>query len=123
MDGRGTLVELVLVLRTLTQEPAPVELPIVMVVPKAAMPCACDAAYMDEKLHIRNDIDWHDPRWLSIVLHELAHHRQFLRSGIARDCTEWMRREREALEIQTQYLEDVNSAWRPLNSYTCTSVK
>ena len=54
-------------LRTLTQEPIPDDLPMVLIVPKEAMPCPCEAAYDKGQLYIRNDINWTDPRWLSIV--------------------------------------------------------
>jgi hypothetical protein len=83
---KSTLVELMFVLRTLTPEPMPDELPMVLIVPSESMPCPCEAAYDDRKLYIRNDINWTDPRWLSVVVHELVHHRQFVRRGDARDC-------------------------------------
>ncbi|MBI3527468.1 MAG: hypothetical protein HY067_05805 [Betaproteobacteria bacterium] len=116
---KSTLVELLLVLRTLTTEPIPEEFPVVLIVPREAMPCPCEAAYDKGQLYIRNDINWTDPRWLSIVLHELEHHRQFARRGEARDCAEWMTREQEALAVQRQYLEDTQSAWRPVMAASC----
>ena len=116
---KSTLVELMFILRTLTPEPIPDELPMVLIVPAESMPCPCEAAYDDRKLYIRNDINWTDPRWLSIVLHELEHHRQFVKRGAARDCTEWMAREQEALAIQRQYLEDAQSSWRPAMTASC----
>ena len=116
---KSTLVELLFVLRTITQEPIPDDLPMVLIVPKEAMPCPCEAAYDKGQLYIRNDINWTDPRWLSVVLHELEHHRQFAKRGEARDCTEWMTREQEALAVQRQYLEDAQSSWRPVMSASC----
>jgi hypothetical protein len=116
---KSTLAELILVLRTLTTEPIPEEPPVVMIVPREAMPCPCEAAYDDRKLYIRNDINWTDPRWLSIVLHELEHHRQHVRHGEARDCTEWMARERQALSVQTQFLETTPTGWRPFMTASC----
>jgi hypothetical protein len=116
---RSTLVELMFVLRTLTPEPVPDDLPMVLIAPREAMPCACEAAYDKGQLYIRNDINWTDPRWLSIVLHELEHHRQYALRGEARDCAEWMDREQEALMVQRQYLEDAQVAWRPIMSVTC----
>jgi len=116
---RSTLVELLFVLKTLTHEPIDEDLPMVLIAPKQAMPCACEAAYHKGHLYIRNDINWTDPRWLSIVLHELEHHRQFALRGEARDCAEWLAREQEALSVQSQYLEEVQSSWRPLMNATC----
>jgi hypothetical protein len=116
---KSTLAELMLVLRMLTSEPMPEGLPTVLIVPREAMPCPCEAAYDKGQLYIRNDINWTDRRWLSIVLHELEHHRQFARRGEARDCTEWMAREQEALAIQRQYLEDTQSSWRPMMVAGC----
>lgn len=116
---KSTLAEMLLVLKTLTAEPIPNELPVVMIVPAEAMPCPCEAAYDDRKLYIRHDINWNDPRWISIVLHELEHHRQFVRHGSASDCQEWVAREREALAVQTQYLENANAAWRPFMTASC----
>jgi hypothetical protein len=116
---KSTLVELLFVLRTLTQEPTPDKLPMVLIVPKESMPCQCEAAYDDQKLYISNDINWNDPRWISIVLHELQHHRQFMKRGVARDCTEWMAREQEALAVQRQYLESTDSGWRPFMTAKC----
>ncbi|MEO8158475.1 MAG: hypothetical protein ABI648_11820 [Betaproteobacteria bacterium] len=116
---RSTLVELIFVLRTLTQEPVTDDLPMVLIVPREAMPCACEAAYDKGQLYIRNDINWSEPRWLSVVLHELAHHRQYAKRGEARDCDEWLAREQEALIVQRQYLEDAQVAWRPVMSVTC----
>ena len=116
---KSTLVELMFVLRTLTPEPMPEDLPVVMIVPAQSMPCPCEAAYDSGKLYIRNDINWTDPRWLSIVLHELEHHRQFLKRGDARDCTEWMNREQDALAVQRQYLEGTTVGWRPYMTATC----
>lgn len=116
---KSTLVELLFVLRTLTQEPIPDDLPMVLIVPKVAMPCTCEAAYDKGQLYIRNDINWTDPRWLSIVLHELEHHRQFAKRGEARDCAEWMTREQEALAVQRQYLEGTPIGWRPFMTATC----
>ena len=116
---KSTLAELMLVLRTLTTEPLPEEPPMVLIVPREAMPCPCEAAYDDRKLYIRNDINWNDPRWISVVLHELEHHRQFVKRGEARDCEEWMARERDALAVQTQYLETTPIGWRPFMSASC----
>lgn len=116
---KSTLAEMLLVLRTLTAEPVPEEPPMVYIVPVQSMPCACEAAYDDRRLYIRNDINWNDPRWISVVLHELEHHRQFVRRGQARDCDEWMSRERDALAIQNAYLESANSSWRPAAAVTC----
>lgn len=116
---KSTLVELLFVLRTLTQEPVPDDLPMVLIVPAESMPCPCEAAYDDRRLYIRNNINWTDPRWLSIVLHELEHHRQFVKRGDARDCTEWLAREQEALAVQRQYLEGTPVGWRPAMSVTC----
>jgi hypothetical protein len=115
----STLVELLFVLRTSTQEPMPDDLQMVLVVPKEGMPCPCEAAYDNGQLIIRNDINWTDPRWLSIVLHELEHHRQFAKRGEARDCAEWMAREQEALVVQRQYLEDTRSSLRPVITASC----
>lgn len=42
---RSTPVELLFVLRTLTQEPIPDDLPMVLIAPKEAMPCPCEAGY------------------------------------------------------------------------------
>ena len=116
---KSTLVELLFILRTLTPDPIPDELPMVLIVPAESMPCPCEAAYDDRKLYIRNDINWTDPRWLSIVLHELEHHRQFVKRGAAHDCTEWMAREQEALAVQRQYLEGTPIGWRPFMTATC----
>jgi hypothetical protein len=116
---KSTLAELLLVLRTLTTEPFPDELPVVLIAPREAMPCPCEAAYDKGRLYIRNDINWNDHRWISIVLHELEHHRQFVRRGDARDCDEWVSRERDALTVQTQYLETTPIAWRPLMAASC----
>ena len=116
---KSTLAELVLVLRTLTTEPVPEGLPMVLIAPGESMPCVCEAAYENGSLYIRNDINWNDPKWVSIVLHELEHHRQFVKRGEARDCDDWISREREALAVQTLYLETTNSAWRPLMNVTC----
>jgi len=116
---KSTLAEMLLVLRTLTAEPIPEELPMVLIVQREAMPCPCEAAYDDRKLYIRNDINWNDPRWISVVLHELEHHRQFVRRGTANDCEEWMAREREALAVQTQYLETTAVGWRPAFYASC----
>jgi hypothetical protein len=123
MAATGTFFELLLVLHTLTQQPVPTDLPMIVIVSRSAMPCACEAAFDDEKLYLRNDINWQDPKWLSIVLHELAHYSQFSRNGPARDCNDWLSRERQAIEIQIDYLESVNSPWRPINSYRCDSSK
>ena len=49
---KSTLAEMMLVLRTLTAEPIPDELPMVFIVPREAMPCPCEAAYDDRKLYI-----------------------------------------------------------------------
>lgn len=116
---KSTLVELLLVLRTLTPEAIPEEPPLVYIVPAESMPCVCEAAYEDRRLYIRNDINWNDPKWISVVLHELEHHRQFVKKGEARDCDDWIAREREALAVQSLYLEATNSAWRPLLNVTC----
>jgi len=116
---KSTLAEMLLVLRTLTAEPMLEELPMVLIVQREAMPCPCEAAYDDRKLYIRNDINWNDPRWISVVLHELEHHRQFVRRGNANDCEEWMAREREALAVQTQYLETTAVGWRPAFYASC----
>lgn len=116
---KSTLVELLLVLRTLSGEPTPDELPMVLIAPGDAMPCQCEAAYDDRKLYIRNDINWNDHRWISIVLHELVHHRQFVARGTARDCTEWLAREQQALAVQTQYLETTAVGWRPALYASC----
>ena len=116
---KSTLAELMLVLRTLTAEPIPDEPPMILIVPREAMPCPCEAAYDDRKLYIKNDINWNDPRWISIVLHELEHHRQFVRHGGARDCSEWMAREQQALIVQSQYLETTAVGWRPAMYATC----
>jgi hypothetical protein len=116
---KSTLAEMVLVLKALTGEPIPDKLPMVLIVPAETMPCPCEAAYDDGKLYVRQDINWNDPRWISIVLHELEHHRQFVRKGQARDCEEWMSRERQALLVQSQYLETTPVAWRPAMYATC----
>jgi hypothetical protein len=116
---KSTLVELMFVLRTLTPEPMPDEVPMLLIVPTESMPCPCEAAYDNGKLYIRNDINWNDPRWLSVVVHELIHHRQFVKRGEARDCTEWLTREQEALTIQRQFLESTPVGWRPLMSVAC----
>jgi hypothetical protein len=116
---KSTLAEMMLVLKTLTTEPVPEEPPMVLIVPAETMPCACEAAYEDRRLYIRNDINWNDPKWISVVLHELEHHRQFVKRGQARDCEEWMARERDAVAVQTQYLETTNSGWRPMMTGTC----
>lgn len=116
---RSTLVELLVVLGTLTQEPIPGGLPMVLIAPREAMPCPCEAAYDKGHLYIRNDINWTDPKWLSIVLHELEHHRQFSHRGESRDCDEWLGRERQALLVQRQYLEEAQSSWRPMMSASC----
>jgi len=119
MEVQSTLHQLLLILSALTNEPTPVEPPTILIVPAYAMPCTCEAAYDQRKLYLKNDINWTDPRWLSIVLHELEHHRQFLRRGNAHDCTEWLDREREALLLQTAYLEEVRSGYRPAMSLAC----
>ena len=116
---KSTFVELMFVLRTLTPEPMPDELPLVLIAPAESMPCPCEAAYDKGQLYIRNDINWTDPRWLSVVLHELVHHRQYIKRGEARDCTEWLAREQEALIVQRQYLEETPVGWRPVMSVTC----
>ena len=119
METQSTLQQLLLILSALTNEPAPVEPPTILIVPAYAMPCTCEAAYDQRKLYLRNDINWTDPRWLSIVLHELEHHRQFLRRGSAHDCVDWMDRERQALLLQTEYLEKARSGYRPAMSLAC----
>lgn len=116
---KSTLAEILLVLKTLTQEPVPDEFPMVLMVPREAMPCPCEAAYDEGKLYVRYDINWNDPRWISIVLHELEHHRQFMKWGPARDCDEWIARERQALAVQNQYLEATPVGWRPAMYATC----
>lgn len=116
---KSTLVELLLVLKTLSHEPIPEDLPMVLIAPREAMPCACEAAYDKGHLYIRNDINWTEPRWLSIVLHELEHHRQYALRGEARDCAEWLDREQQALMLQRQYLEDAQSPWRPMMTASC----
>jgi hypothetical protein len=119
VDGTSTLRDLLLILSTLTNEPMVPEPPTIMIVPDYAMPCTCEAAYDQRKLYLRNDINWTDPRWLSIVLHELEHHSQFLKHGSARDCREWVEREQEALRVQTEYLEKTRSGYRPMLSVAC----
>jgi len=116
---KGTLSELMLVLGSLTAEPMPPELPMVLMVPAESMPCPCEAAYDKGKLYVRQDINWNDPRWISIVLHELEHHRQYVRRGDARDCDEWLSRERQALAVQAQYLETTSVGWRPAMYASC----
>jgi hypothetical protein len=116
---KSTLAELLIVLSTITGEPFPEELPTLLIVPPVEMPCNCQAAYDNGRIYVRNDINWREPRWLSVVLHELEHHRQFVKSGPAQGCHEWLDRERQAIRVQTAYLEKTSTAWRPLLMVSC----
>jgi hypothetical protein len=119
MSANSTLTDLLLILSALTNDTTLAEPPMIVIVPAHAMPCQCEASYEDRKMYLRNDVNWTDPRWLSIVLHELEHHRQFLKRGTAHDCSEWMERERQALLLQTEYLERSLSGYRPAMTVAC----
>lgn len=116
---KSTLGELLFFLTTLTADPLPEDLPTLMVVPPAAMPCKCEAAYDEGKIYVRNDINWQEPRWLSVIVHELEHHRQFLKYGTAKDCDDWVDREWQAHQVQTLYLERSPTSWRPIMMASC----
>jgi len=117
----GTLATLLEALVILTGQPLSSPPPVVMIVEERQMPCRCKAAYLDGTVYVRNDIEWADEAWLSTVLHEIAHHAQFLKRGPARNCEEWQARELEALQLQTKYLTTKNSGYRPAMMAACTS--
>jgi hypothetical protein len=116
----GTLATLIEALVALSGQAIPAPAPVVLMVEERQMPCRCKAAYDAGRVYIRNDIDWTDQAWLSTVLHELAHHAQFLKRGPARNCDEWQARELEALQLQTEYLTSRNSAYRPAMMAACS---
>jgi hypothetical protein len=62
------------------------------------------AMYDDGSLYFDEDFDAKHPVWRSIIFHEMVHHIQFVRSGGAKNCEIWFKKEHEAYKLQATYL-------------------
>lgn len=114
------LAELFTTIRLLSGYPVPHAYPQIHQLPRTQLEarlcrtgCRVKAFYLKEEgVYIDAELDMeHDLLARSILLHELVHHVQGEsgRFGSLPDCYAWYAREREAYQIQNQYLRDAGS--------------
>lgn len=81
--------------------------------------CRPRGLFLDDVLYIDPEVDLSTVIGKSILLHELVHAVQFNQRGYVNGCFEANTREAEAIRIQTQWLEEKGSAYRPLLVLSC----
>lgn len=101
----------------------PVKAPDLHVVPRAqlceraGLPAACALRGLsapDGAVYLDDALDFSEPVDASILLHELVHYVDFMRSGPVKNCADWMDRERRAYRIQLIALEKVGADVTPV---------
>jgi hypothetical protein len=66
--------------------------------------CRIRGAVIDNEIYIDESLNLSDPHERSILLHEMVHYLQRAKLGEVKDCSEWLRRELEAFDIQMKEL-------------------
>lgn len=59
-------------------------------------------------VYIRDDVDFSQPKSLLILAHELTHYMQHKARGRAKNCEEWMDRERQAFAVELRLAQRSN---------------
>lgn len=66
--------------------------------------CAARASHWPDGIYVDEALDFSDIYVVTILVHEMVHRLQYLKSGPSKDCAEWMRREIQAYTIQGDVL-------------------
>lgn len=83
--------------------------------------CSCRprGLFIQGMLYVDPGVDLSTAIGKSIALHELAHAAQMNQRGPALDCIELNARELQAIKVQTQWLSENGSGFRPLFTSNC----
>lgn len=72
--------------------------------------CTTGALYKESHVYLTAAVDLGSLFGLSMLVHELYHHVQFVRRGPVRGCYDWIQREMEATAVQNRWLSAHDSA-------------
>lgn len=82
----------------------PQHTPQIIMVDPASLPCRCLAGYRQGVIYLRLGDPLDTAVMQGRVLHETVHHLQYEAGGSAKNCEEWVDREKRAIEIQRIWL-------------------